>query len=143
MPHFAVRQNLQGPRQKLCLHEQTAIFPLILRVDSTLSSYLKGSFAFGMVKRGRSQGSPKQPVPGQASSRYPAYSKRFEARPPKDISFVQQEPMERQIRDWKIFKKDVDNYGPTDGCPGCKAIVGENGLSSPAYASMQGSLWRF
>ena len=65
------------------------------------------------------RGSPKQPVPNQASQRAPAYSKKYEAPMTKDI-FVPQSEQPVGVKNWKIYKEDILKYGPTEGCPGCR-----------------------
>ena len=47
------------------------------------------------------QGSPKQPVPGEASRRSPAFARKFEARPTVDDQFVLQLPLTANIRIWE------------------------------------------
>ena len=69
------------------------------------------------------QGTPKQPVPGQAGKRAPAFARKFEARPPVDDQFVPQQPLTANIRNWKIMKADVDTHGHTEGCAGCRTFV--------------------
>ena len=68
-------------------------------------------------------GCPRQPVPGQASRRSPAYSKKFEITKPTDESFVPQPPVEGRVRTWKIYKHDIEEHGATEGCAGCRAVM--------------------
>ena len=75
-------------------------------------------------------GSPKQPVPGQANRRSPAYSRRAGSSAAAG-EFVRQ-PMPEQpiIRNWKIYRRDIEEHGGTPGCPGCRAVT--HGMSGHA-----------
>jgi hypothetical protein len=68
-------------------------------------------------------GCPRQPVPGQAARRSPAYSRKFELSKPTDETFVPQPPAENRVRTWKIYQHDVHAHGPTEGCAGCTAVM--------------------
>ena len=68
-------------------------------------------------------GCPKQPVPGQAYRRSPAYSRKSELKGPQDERFVPQPPVESRTQTWKIYKRDVEAHGPTEGCAGCRAVM--------------------
>ena len=75
-------------------------------------------------------GSPKQTVPGQAYRRIPAYSKKFSSDRPEGEYVEQPTPSMPITRNWKFYKRDIDEHGPTEGCPGCRAII--KGLSTRA-----------
>ena len=67
------------------------------------------------------QGSPKEPIPGSAAHRAPAYSRRYRLDANQDEQFVrQQKPDEVPVRDFKIYKEDALKHGATEGCPGCR-----------------------
>ena len=69
-------------------------------------------------------GSPKTPVPGQATRRMPAYSNKYTVAPPMPGSAVPQPSQPAvDIRNWKIYREDVVEHGATDGCPGCRAAI--------------------
>ena len=69
------------------------------------------------------KGTPKAPVPGQSYNRSPAFSKRFGLPASRDEPFVPQPaPVATAIRNWNMFKRDIDAHGPTDGCAACKLI---------------------
>ena len=70
------------------------------------------------------RGSPKQHVPGQAYDRSPAFSRKSGNQERRDGLYAPQDPdVIPGVRDWKIYKKDIEMHGPSDGCAGCKAIV--------------------
>ena len=70
------------------------------------------------------RGSPTQPVPGQAYNRTPAFSRKFGNQERRDGLYAPQDPdVIPGVRDWKIYKKDIEMHGPPDGCAGCRAIV--------------------
>ena len=82
-------------------------------------------------------GSPRQPVPGQASRRTPAYSRRHNPAPPADEQPRPQprDPRQQFVRKWKIYRDDVLDAGPTPGCAGCRAIM--RGLDTRAGHTQQ------
>ena len=68
------------------------------------------------------QGSPKQPVPGQVSRRTQAYARKFEDPSRRPENFADQRPTEQDpvnIRNWKIVRSDIVEFGETEGCVGC------------------------
>ena len=77
-------------------------------------------------------GSPKQPVPGQLYRRTPAFARKFGSdEPGAEPEFAAPIPMpQADIRNWRITKRDIDEYGPSPGYPGCNAVV--RGLATRA-----------
>ena len=58
------------------------------------------------------RGTPKQPVPGQAYNRSPAYSRKHGMPPRNDDVFVKQPDPERMdLRNWRITKQNVLDHG--------------------------------
>ena len=68
-------------------------------------------------------GCPKEPVPNQRQRRAPAYAKKYEADAQPATFVPQPPPAIPNVRSWRIMKSDIIEHGPTEGCPGCKAIV--------------------
>ena len=75
-------------------------------------------------------GSPKQPVPGQAYRRSPAYSRRAGSSAAAGEFVRQPMPEQPNIRNWKIYRRDIEEHGGTPGCPGCRAVT--HGMSGHA-----------
>ena len=67
-------------------------------------------------------GTPEEPVPGLGSRRVPAYAKKFHDDSAKNVVYTPQPEIEEEIRPAQILKKDVEEHGGTDRCPGCKAL---------------------
>ena len=69
------------------------------------------------------KGTPKEPVPRPLYRRVPASSRRS-AEPAAASGFIPQPaPTQPPIRNWKIYRRDVQEFGATEGCPGCWAVV--------------------
>ena len=69
------------------------------------------------------RGTPKEPVPGSGKSNLVAYSKK-ENLDREKVEYVRREiPDEPEVRPNYIFKKDMEKYGATEGCPGCRALL--------------------
>ena len=69
-------------------------------------------------------GTPEQPVPDVRNRRVPTYAKKFTNKDEqKEPKFVPQEEPDIQVRGFKIFKRDIDENGPTPNCQGCRAIL--------------------
>ena len=68
------------------------------------------------------KGTPKEPVPGQISRRITAYAKkRPEAdQPTPTATYVPQPEVETEVRALPIRKMDIETYGRTVGCTGCR-----------------------
>ena len=108
-----------------------------IRPGEDLVSTDRGVFRVSTVRRkpvgerwskqllGSIAGTPAIPVVGGTGRRMPAYAKRFDnnaAR--KEPEFVEQPDEEiPQARTWKIMKADIQAYGLSPGCPGCRAIA--------------------
>ena len=70
------------------------------------------------------RGTPGNPIPGSSHRRAPAFAKRFGPSDERSTrTFVPQEAPERDMRSWPIRKKDIEDNGPTDDCPGCRAAL--------------------
>ena len=70
-------------------------------------------------------GSPEEPVPGSSQGRrIPAFAKKFEDPAPDKAVYVPIQEPETEVRTAYIYKKDIDEHGPTDKCPGCRAVMG-------------------
>ena len=69
------------------------------------------------------QGSPKEPVPGSGSSGIVAYSKTREDKDRQPIEYTPRAPDEPEVRANYIYKRDVEQYGATEGCAGCRALM--------------------
>ena len=67
-------------------------------------------------------GSPDEPVPGSGNRRVSAYAKKYHDDSAKNVVFVPQPEIPEEIRPAQIFKKDVEEHGGTERCPGCKAL---------------------
>ena len=73
------------------------------------------------------RGTPKEPVPGSGKSNLVAYSKNKENSDKERVEYVRREiPDEPEVRPNYIFKKDIDKYGATEECPGCRALLNPN-----------------
>ena len=54
-----------------------------------------------------------------------AYAKTFSTETEGDGPIFRPPPKEEpEVRAFQIKKKDVEAYGPTEGCPGCRALMG-------------------
>ena len=82
-------------------------------------------------------GSPKEPVPGSSLRRIPAFTRSFEDDKVNKVTFSQAMSADPEVRVAYIYKGDIEKYGPTPGCPGCKAVV--NGSRYRAHRSGE---WR-
>ena len=70
------------------------------------------------------KGTPKEPVPGSGKSNLVAYYMNKENLDREKVEYVRREiPDEPEVRPNYIFKKDVEKYGATEGCPGCRALL--------------------
>ena len=69
------------------------------------------------------KGTPKEPVPGSGKPNLVAYSRSKENQDRKVVEYVPREPEEPEVRVNCIYKKDVEKYGATEGCPGCRALL--------------------
>ena len=68
------------------------------------------------------KGSPEEPVPGSSSRRITAFAKKFEGDGEK-VRFAPQQEREAEVRVAYIYKQDIDEHGPSERCPGCKAVM--------------------
>ena len=68
-------------------------------------------------------GSPQEPIPGTQSRRLQAFAKKFEDDRQEKIVYAPAPPSERVVKAAYIYKADVDKYGPTPRCPGCRAMM--------------------
>ena len=69
-------------------------------------------------------GSPMGPVPGSGHSRVTAFAKHHGSSKPTDARFVPPPPQEEpEVKMAYIYNKDIEKYGPTEGCPGCRAAL--------------------
>ena len=100
-----------------------------MRSLETLASTPAGVFRVHDIRRRsiaerRCPDTPAQPVPGQRTKRSPAVSKRHQEPGVRSDEFVEQpEPTVPDVRDCNIFKSDVIDFGPTEHCPGCTAVI--------------------
>ena len=70
------------------------------------------------------RGTPNEPVPGSGSSKMVAYAKhRADAEATKVEYTPRQVDEEPEVRVNYIYKKDVEKYGATEGCAGCRALL--------------------
>ena len=72
-------------------------------------------------------GTPAAPVPGRADRRSPAYARKFaktqeQREAPVFVPQPEVEEPEIRVRNFKILKTDIREHGPTDNCPGCRAV---------------------
>ena len=67
-------------------------------------------------------GTPAQPVPGQSSSRSPAFTRRHGQAPQAHAEYAPQNVEPATTRSWKTYKSHISKCGATPGCAGCKAI---------------------
>ncbi len=68
-------------------------------------------------------GSPEDPVPGSKNRRIPAYAKKYAVGGPERAVYVPHRDPEAEPRVAYIYKKDVEEHGPTPRCPGCKVAL--------------------
>ena len=68
-------------------------------------------------------GIPMEPVPGK-TRRVTAYAKK--APEPTATQFQVQAPQEQEVRPFHIYKSDIVEFGKTDGCLGCRALMGNS-----------------
>ena len=71
------------------------------------------------------KGTPEEPLPGSNSRRIPAFANKYKEANLEKIAYA---PMpateeEQDPRRAKIQKEDIETYGPSEKCPGCKAQV--------------------
>ena len=69
------------------------------------------------------KGSPEEPIPGMSGRRIPAYTKKYQQEPDEKAVYVPAQEPEVDPRKAKVQKTDVDEHGPTEKCPGCRAHV--------------------
>ena len=70
------------------------------------------------------QGSPMEPVPGSGTSRITAFAKTKERIEGHEVRYAAPPDREEpEIRTTYIFKRDIEKYGQTEGCPGCRAAM--------------------
>ena len=72
------------------------------------------------------RGSPKEPRPGSNSSKLPVFVKHDAGGPRVDRIFVPRADEMPEPRQMYIYKKDVEEHGPTPGCTAC-ASIGKRG----------------
>ena len=73
------------------------------------------------------KGSPKEPSPGSNHSKIPVFVKYSDPAELKvDRRFAHHVDAKPEPRQLYIYKKDVDEHGPTEGCRAC-ASLGKNG----------------
>ena len=66
-------------------------------------------------------GTPAEPVPGAANRRITAFAKMHQLEPAEKVVYVPMFETEVEPRRAKVQKTDVDEHGPTEKCPGCRA----------------------
>ena len=66
-------------------------------------------------------GTPAEPVPGAANRRITAFAKKHRLEPAEKVVYVPMQEPEVEPRRAKVQKTDVDEHGPTEKCPGCRA----------------------
>ena len=73
------------------------------------------------------KGTPKEPVPGSGNSKIVAYAKHKDAGEERKVEYATR-PMteEPEVRANYIYKRDVEEHGATEGCPGCRALMNPN-----------------
>ena len=73
------------------------------------------------------RGSPKEPIPGSGNSRLIAYAKYKDTGEDRKVEYMPRSVVEEpEVRVNYIFKRDVEEHGPTEGCPGCRALLNPN-----------------
>ena len=72
-------------------------------------------------------GTPREPIPGSGSSKLTAYAKHKDTGEDKAAEYMPRRFTEEpEVRPNYIFKRDVEEHGPTEGCPGCRALLNPN-----------------
>ena len=70
------------------------------------------------------KGTPREPVPGSGSHKLHAYAKNKDETDVRAPKFEPRRPDEpAEVRPLYIKKTDVEELGPTPGCPGCRALL--------------------
>ena len=70
------------------------------------------------------RGNPKEPVPGSGSSKMVTYAKYKDDTEDKKVEYAPRSmDAEPEVRVNYIYKRDVEEHGATEGCPGCKALL--------------------
>ena len=69
------------------------------------------------------KGSPEEPIPGMSGRRILAYAKKYQQEPAEKVAYVPAQDAEVDPRKAKVQTTDVDEHGPTEKCPGCRAHV--------------------
>ena len=71
------------------------------------------------------KGTPGEPVPGSSGRRIPAFAIKYKDARPENIAYAPMPAMEedQDPRRAKIQKEDIETYGPSEKCPGCRAQV--------------------
>ena len=70
------------------------------------------------------KGSPMEPMPGSGQSKIRAFARMKEDDKDKDVKYAPPpDRTEPEVRPTYIYKKDVEEHGPTEGCPGCRAAM--------------------
>ena len=65
------------------------------------------------------KGSPDDPVPGSHLKHSPAFAKKYEDPTPSRAVFIPMKDPETEVRAAYIYKKDIDEHGPTDFKANC------------------------
>ena len=80
------------------------------------------------------RGSPKEPRPGSGNSRIPVFVK-FDADGPRpDRRFAPRAAQEPEARQMAIYRRDLDEHGPTEGCRACAALVSKGHCRGYAHS---------
>ena len=71
------------------------------------------------------KGTPREPVPGSGTSKVHAYAKPVEEESKSTPTFAPRRTAddEPEVRVNYIYKKDVEKFGATEGCQGCRALM--------------------
>ena len=117
--------------------EEGVYMGFVIRTGEDLVATENGVFRVSTIRRRPSDerwskelidrivGSPAVPVPALAGRKIPVYAKKFAASDGsrEQSEFAAPPPVpESTVRSWKIYKRDVDDNGITQGCAGCRAI---------------------
>ena len=75
-------------------------------------------------------GSPMEPVPGSGHSKIRAFSKVKDTDEQKETQYAPAPAREEpEIRPTYNYREDVEEHGPTPGCPGCRAATNPSSSS--------------
>ena len=74
-------------------------------------------------------GSPETPIPTGTTRKIPTFARKYseDQGPRPQPEFRKQEIPVTRTRRFQISKKDIENFGPSDRCPGCRAVIAGHG----------------